>query len=204
MLLIKREASYHYFGGLLWKLRLENHPEKLHTSIKSLSLSSSSNTPFYAQSNEVSSKPTATSTIDSWEDEEVNSDSEDLGTSHEDSSLPNAPPPTPVSPVAQRRGSRSRPLTASSSPTYKPIVLDQDAIATSSQPRISRQEKSTAVAGRMIAGALGVKVPPKSEEALAYEKAIRDKEARRIRNEKEAKVRDQEQLTLAKRQIWED
>lgn len=56
----------------------------------------------------------------------------------------------------------------------------------------------------MIAGALGVKVPQKSEEALTYEKAIREKETRRIRNEKEAKLRDEEQMILAKRQIWED
>lgn len=158
----------------------------------------------HAHSNKGSSKPTEASITDSWEDEEVDSDSEDLGTSHHDSSLPNAPPPTPVSPVAQRRSARSRPLTASSSPTYRPNVLDQDTVATQSQPRVSRQEKSTAVAGRMIAGALGVKVPQKSEEALAYEKAIREKETRRIRNEKEAKVRDEEQMTLAKRQIWED
>ncbi|KAL9608675.1 MAG: hypothetical protein Q9167_006510 [Letrouitia subvulpina] len=178
--------------------------KKLHTAITSLSLTSSSNTPSHAHSNKGSSRPTEVQITDSWEDEEVDSESEGLGTSHHDSSLPNAPPPTPVSPVAQRRGSRSRPLTAWSSPTYKSNMLDQDTAATPSQPRISRQEKSTAAAGRMIAGALGVKVPEKSEEALAYEKAVRDKEARRIRKEKEARVRDEEQMTLAKKQIWED
>lgn len=67
-----------------------------------------------------------------------------------------------------------------------------------------RPEKQVAVAGRMIAGALGVKAAPKSEEARAYERAVREKERKRLAKEKEGKRAEVEAAERAKRQVWDD
>ena len=48
-----------------------------------------------------------------------------------------------------------------------------------------RPEKTDAVAKRMIAGALGVKAPKKTEEQKAYDKAIKEKEIKRRNQEKD-------------------
>jgi hypothetical protein len=56
----------------------------------------------------------------------------------------------------------------------------------------------------MIAGALGVKAPPKTEEARAYERAVREKEKKRLAKEKEGRRAETEAAERAKRQIWDD
>ena len=56
----------------------------------------------------------------------------------------------------------------------------------------------------MIAGALGVRAPKKTEEQRAYEKAVKEKEIKRRDQEKEAVVRAKEQAEKAKAAIWED
>ena len=66
-----------------------------------------------------------------------------------------------------------------------------------------RPEKQVAVAGRLIAGALGVKAPPKSEEARAYERAVREKEKNRLAREREGARMEAEEAERAKRDIWE-
>lgn len=66
-----------------------------------------------------------------------------------------------------------------------------------------RPEKQIAVAGRLIAGALGVKAPPKSEEAKAYERVVREKEKKRLAREREGKRMEAEEAERAKRDVWD-
>ena len=68
------------------------------------------------------------------------------------------------------------------------------------RPDDKRPEKSTAAAARMIAAGLGVRPPKKSEETIRYEKAVKEQEERRIREEKTEVQRAEE----AKRAAWED
>ncbi|KAA6410789.1 MAG: hypothetical protein FRX48_05099 [Lasallia pustulata] len=75
--------------------------------------------------------------------------------------------------------------------------------ASAPAPPSRRPEKSAAVAGRLIAGALGVRAPKKTEEQKAYEKAVREKEARRIRREREAKWEEEEERERARKAVWE-
>lgn len=67
-----------------------------------------------------------------------------------------------------------------------------------------RPEKTDAVAKRMIAGALGVKAPKKTEEQKAYDKAIKEKEIKRRNQEKEAAARAKEDAERAKAAVWDD
>jgi len=67
-----------------------------------------------------------------------------------------------------------------------------------------RPEKTDAVAKRMIAGALGVKAPKKTEEQRAYDRAIKEKEMKRRNKEKEDEARKKEEAEKAKAAVWED
>jgi hypothetical protein len=67
-----------------------------------------------------------------------------------------------------------------------------------------RPEKSTAVAGRLIAGALGVKAPKKTEEQRAYDRAVKEQEIKRKSREKMAKEREMEEAERAKHAVWND
>ena len=149
--------------------------------------------------------------VDSWEDEAAqfsqsaeDSDSDRSVTARDGSSIPNAPPPTPISPVAHKRASWDRVSSTPSSPPDRSNAAHHTPTAPYSALQTSRPEKSTAAAGRMIAGALGVRTPAKSEESKAYERAMRDKEIKRIQKEREAKAFDEEQKKIAKTRIWED
>ena len=59
-------------------------------------------------------------------------------------------------------------------------------------------------AGRMIAGALGVRGPQMTEEQKKYESAVREKEKKRIENEKEEARRKEKEKEDAKRAVWDD
>ncbi|KAL8660340.1 MAG: hypothetical protein Q9202_006649 [Teloschistes flavicans] len=138
---------------------------------------------------------------DSWEDEapssSASSDSEIVKTTNE-SSVPGAPPPTPISPSA-----RNGRVWGDFSPTYSPPVSQAHGSSRAQSPP-SRPEKSTATAGRMINSALGMKAAKKSEEEQAYERAIREKEAKRIAREREVRRAEEEKRSQVRRQIWED
>ena len=67
----------------------------------------------------------------------------------------------------------------------------------------ARPEKTTAVAGRLIAGALGVRAPAKSEETKEYDRVVKEKERRRRTEEKDAKRREEEEKEAAKKSVWE-
>lgn len=65
-----------------------------------------------------------------------------------------------------------------------------------------RPEKQTAIAGRMIAGALGVRTPKKTEEQRQYEKVVLEKEAKKRNRERERKIKEEEEIRKAKDDIW--
>ena len=67
-----------------------------------------------------------------------------------------------------------------------------------------RPEKTDAVAKRMIAGALGVRAPKKTEEQKAYDRVVKEKEIKRRNAEKEAAARAKEEAERAKAAVWED
>ena len=67
-----------------------------------------------------------------------------------------------------------------------------------------RPEKTDAVAKRMIAGALGVKAPKKTEEQKAYDRAIRENEIKRRNQEREAAARAKEEAERAKAAVWDE
>ncbi|KAI4191333.1 MAG: hypothetical protein L6R41_000120 [Letrouitia leprolyta] len=146
--------------------------------------------------------PNSGHVADSWEEEEAQSSSasseSDTAASAKISSIPNAPPPTPISPSG-RSGTAWGEFPSTHSPASARMYSSSPAQSPSTRP-----EKSTAVAGRMIAGALGMKSPQKSEETLAYERAIKEKESRRISREREERKAAEERRQKASRQVWDD
>ncbi len=145
---------------------------------------------------------------DSWEDEDASggSDTETEGDRDITSprrEYPDAPPPTPASPTAtfsrQDRGAVD--LDHLDSAQY--LGSAREPGQTPGSPS-RRPEKTTAAAGRMIAGALGVRAPARSEEQKAYDKAMREKELKRREKERDAKVKEKRSEEEAKRAVWED
>lgn len=90
-------------------------------------------------------------------------------------------------PAAYSANSRSPPLASPKSSSSTPD---------------KRPEKSNAAAGRLIAGALGVKVK-KTEEGVRYEKAVREKEKKRRERVKEEEGRAEREAEDSKRAVWE-
>ena len=56
----------------------------------------------------------------------------------------------------------------------------------------------------MIAGALGVKAPRMGEEARQYERAVREKERKRVERERGERDRLEKDKEEAKRAVWDD
>ena len=144
---------------------------------------------------------TKTPVVDSWDDESLSSsdtEAESSTTTAKDKPIPNAPPPTPI--------------TASASPTWE--TRPDSSVASARFPLTStldrraaqerkRPEKSTAVAGRLIAGALGVKPPKKTEAQRAYERAIKEQEIKRKNREKAETEKGREEEEKAKSDVWD-
>jgi hypothetical protein len=55
----------------------------------------------------------------------------------------------------------------------------------------------------MIAGALGIKAPKKTEEQRAYDRALKEKEMKRRNQEKEAAAKAKEEAERAKAAVWD-
>ncbi|CCF39739.1 hypothetical protein CH063_02192 [Colletotrichum higginsianum] len=135
---------------------------------------------------------------DSWEDEDVDDgEEEDREAAKPQTDGSKAPPPTPISPSYNTADRSFSPYgAADSSALGAPPPADGD--------RIRRPEKTDAVARRMIASALGVKVPRMTEEQRAYDRAVKEKERKRRDEEKAAEKRRLEEAEKAKAAIWED
>lgn len=147
---------------------------------------------------------------DSWEDESLSSDSES-DTDQPDSSGEargmkdvdvgtQAPPPTPISPTYNNAAGRPFSPTAASYPSSVPGPSAADGPSSPAK----RPEKTDAVARRMIAAGLGLKVPKQTEEQKAYDRAVREKERKRREQEKEEQKRKEAELEKARQAIWED
>lgn len=67
-----------------------------------------------------------------------------------------------------------------------------------------RGEKTDAVAKRLIAGALGIRAPKKTEEQKGYEKAVRGREVKRREEERESVKRQEEERNKGRAAVWDD
>ncbi|TGJ84750.1 hypothetical protein E0Z10_g4041 [Xylaria hypoxylon] len=155
-------------------------------------------------------KPKKQVVADSWEDEESSASEAETepptptvqpNTTSQDGVA--APPPTPISPSYGRHGpdgnTSNAPWLASSNPGagygYQDAQEDGG-------PR--RPEKTDAVARRMIASALGVRVPKLTDEQKAYDRAVREKERTKREEEREAERRRKQEAEEAKAAVWND
>jgi hypothetical protein len=132
---------------------------------------------------------------ESWDDEAESSNS-DTDVDHiapsKKSPIPNAPPPTPASPSSAFPSWDSHDQMQSSTRVGHCDNEDR-----------RRPEKSTAVAGRLIAAGLGMRAPKKSEEQTAYDRAARENEMKRRNKEKQAKDKEREEIEKAQTGMWE-
>ncbi|KAH8598979.1 hypothetical protein B0O99DRAFT_683711 [Bisporella sp. PMI_857] len=136
-----------------------------------------------------SSKAASGAVPDSWEDD---NDVPETPIAQQ-SSFPSAPPPTPISP------SYNSSQTGFDAPFgYRPESRERE------RGGGSRPDKTDAVAKRLIAGALGVKAPKRTEEQRAYDRALKEKEIKRREAERERERREEEERERAKRGVWED
>jgi hypothetical protein len=163
----------------------------LESSIGKLSLS--------PQNNRKASTPKKNQPIaDSWEDDDFSSgDETDRPISRQSSAdYPSAPPPTPIN------GAGYSPFEESWGPGG--VSYDDSLSRSERTGSNTRPEKTDAVAKRLIAGALGVRAPKKTEEQRSYERAVKEKEVKRRNGEKEAKMRAEEEAKRAKAAAWDD
>lgn len=151
---------------------------------------------------------------DSWEDE-LSDDEEDASTTETEmendtkaklkSSLaatksegPLAPPSTPS--THYDRGDYGLPQwsRAPSTNTPSPLASGGDRDVARARP-----EKQTAVASRLIAGALGIRAPKRTEEQRAYDRAVKEKEIKRRNKEKEEAAKARQEEERAKAAVWD-
>jgi type IV secretory pathway VirB10-like protein len=162
-------------------------------------------------------KPKSKPVADTWEAELSGSDTEtedvDPGKSAEKGSPhdslqplststsrdvpPSPPPPTPASPT-QFEYPDNVPYSLNSS------VSDSGSRSSSRGGPDKRPEKTTAVAGRLIAGALGVRAPKRTEEEREYDRVMREKERKRRNEEREREKREAEEREARKKAVWDD
>ncbi|KAJ5450057.1 uncharacterized protein N7458_006506 [Penicillium daleae] len=139
-------------------------------------------------------KPAAKPVADSWEDE-ANLSSDDEPGSTADTASPSVLSPAlsaegPLDPL--QRPSHCRRRTQPASPGAGP------------KNPARRPEKQTAVAGRLIAGALGIRAPKRTEEQRAYDRSVKEQEIRRRNREREELAKAREEDERAKANVWTD
>jgi hypothetical protein len=132
-----------------------------------------------------------------WEDDELDSgeDTDRPISPQQSKDYPSAPPPTPISPSTSFSNHDSY---------IGAYGYGGDGTVSPRMERSTRPEKTDAVAKRLIAGALGVKAPKKTEEQKAYDRAIKEKEIKRRNAEKEAAAIAKEDAERAKVAVWSD
>lgn len=147
-------------------------------------------------------KKAAKPVADSWEDESSGS-SDDEASSRKNETSPSVvsptlsaegpldPPPTPISPQT------SNPWAAAGS--NSPAAGQSSAASERRRP-----EKQTAVAGRLIAGALGIRAPKRTEEQRAYDRSVKEQEIRRRNREREEAAKAKEAEEKVKASVWTD
>lgn len=144
------------------------------------------------------SKPVA----DSWEDEASGSSDDERTPREKETSAsilsptlsaegPLDPPPTPTSPQT------SNPWASIGSTAP---VAGQSSAATERR----RPEKQTAVANRLIAGALGIRAPKRTEGQRAYDRSVKEQEIKRRNREREQAAQAKEEEEQLKAAVWTD
>ncbi|OAL03915.1 hypothetical protein IQ06DRAFT_291559 [Phaeosphaeriaceae sp. SRC1lsM3a] len=153
-------------------------------------------------------KPKSKPVADSWDEDVSGSDTETedaelatkssphdsldpISTVTSNDIAPIPPPPTPASP------------TPFDFPDNVPYGAPRERGESRPGPD-KRPEKTTAVAGRLIAGALGVRAPKRTDEEREYDKAMREKERRRRTEEKEREAREKAEAEARKKAVWDD
>ncbi|KAJ4983029.1 hypothetical protein SVAN01_11486 [Stagonosporopsis vannaccii] len=150
-------------------------------------------------------KPKSKPVADSWDLESSGSDTETEAspaplstatTLTNDDLPPQPPPPTPASPT---------PFDFPDNTPYGAGRLRGDSGVSSGDGRLDkRPEKTTAVAGRLIAGALGVRAPKRTDEEREYDRAMREKERKRRNEEREREKKENEEREARKKAVWDD
>lgn len=157
-------------------------------------------------------KPKSKPVADSWDEELSGSDTETEEAAHPDGASPHdsldpistvtsadlpphPPPPTPASPT---------PFDFPDSTPYGSRARGDSGVGRTGGGLDKRPEKTTAVAGRLIAGALGVRAPRRTEEEREYDRAMREKERKKRDAEKERVRREAEEAEARKKAIWDD
>ncbi|MCJ1321747.1 hypothetical protein MMC15_007092 [Xylographa vitiligo] len=166
--------------------------QDVESSLNGLSLSSSSH-----KTRKAVPKQQASTIADCWEEDLSSGTESEISPRQYGNDFPSAPPPTPMSPTStSARGGWAE--------FESPYSLGRGSDGGLSPMRGNfRPEKQTAVAGRMIAGALGVRAPKKTEEQRQYEKAMKEKELKRRETERETKRREEASAEKAKAAIWD-
>ncbi|KAF3397899.1 hypothetical protein F1880_005874 [Penicillium rolfsii] len=147
-------------------------------------------------SKKASTKPVA----DSWEDEaNLSSDDEPVTKS-------NMASPSVLSPTISAEGPLDPPPTPISPQTSYtwPDGAGSVSSAVGQKDPARRPEKQTAVAGRLIAGALGIRAPKRTEEQRAYDRSVKEQEIRRRNREREELAKAKEEEERAKASVWTD
>ncbi|CAG7944873.1 unnamed protein product [Penicillium nalgiovense] len=134
---------------------------------------------------------------DSWEDEA------DLSASEGEDTKPRDEDATPVlSPTISAEGPLGPPSTPISPQTSNPWTARAASPTSAREPPARRPEKQTAVAERMIAGALGIRAPKRTEQQRAYDRSIKEQEIRRRNREREEKAKAKEEEEKMKASMW--
>ncbi|KAF5870199.1 putative ubiquitin-like protein smt3 protein [Botrytis fragariae] len=167
------------------------------------------------------------SLADSWEDEASSGSDTETETdttqppstentlSPTSSSFPSAPPPTPISPPPPSEhfppppssSSSKNPINSSSAQEFEnPYGYPGPSSSSPNSARgpERRQEKTDAVARRLIAGALGVRAPKKTEEQREYERVQKEKEMKRRKEEREEEEKRRQEAEKIKKGVWDD
>jgi hypothetical protein len=155
-------------------------------------LSTAGVTPTPKPNPKISRKPVA----DSWEDEA------DLSAPEGEDALPHEDTTPVLSPTISTEGPLDPPPTPISPQTSAPWMARSTSSASAQGPPTRRPEKQTAVAERMIAGALGIRVPKRTEQQRAYDRSVKEQEIRRRNREREEKTKAKEEEEKMKAAIW--
>ncbi|KAH0555643.1 hypothetical protein GP486_006414 [Trichoglossum hirsutum] len=142
--------------------------------------------------------------VESWEDElsaGEDTETDTLSSTAKTDGLPDAPPPTPASPTSSYAWGEEfiNPYSVGGPEGTR----NADGGKSPRRPEF-RPEKTDAMARRMIAGALGVRAPRKTEEGMEYEKAVKERERKKRDQEREARKRAEEDTQRAKAAVWGD
>ncbi|KAL9130605.1 MAG: hypothetical protein Q9217_001265 [Psora testacea] len=180
--------------------KMSKNPQSIDSCLKTLSISST----------KPANTPESIAPPDSWEEEAASPTSTSSPASAPISSpttpladsTPGPPPPTPISPTHRRDKSTdwsSFPPSPHSRESPSCIKCETPLDKPNKRP-----EKSSAAAGRMIAGALGVKSPKMTEEQRRYEKVVREKERKRIEGARDEEQRREREKEEARRAVWDE